>query len=76
MREIRNFAMHHFDNFFNRMVQFADKNPEYKIVIASSMGQEATKAEQLSTELYCKDLGKFLQVFGVSTEQWEIKPAM
>jgi hypothetical protein len=70
------YSMHHFDAFFNRLVQFADKNPEYKIVIASSMGQEATKAEQLSTELYCKDITKFLQTFGINEDQWEIKPAM
>ena len=70
------YAMQHFDSFFAQLIKFADKNPEYKIVISSSMGQEATKAEQLSTELYCKDLDKFLQTFGLNDTQWEIKPAM
>ncbi|MEM1136335.1 MAG: hypothetical protein AAGI07_10900 [Bacteroidota bacterium] len=70
------YAMEHFDAFFKRLIQFADRNPEYKIVIASSMGQEATKAEELSTELYCKALEKFLEVFGISENDWEIKPAM
>ncbi len=70
------YAMQHFDAFFAQLIKFADKNPEYKIAIASSMGQEATKAEQLSTELYCKNLDKFLKTFGLEETQWEIKPAM
>ena len=70
------YAMNHFNNFFSRLVQFANKNPEYKIVVSSSMGQEATKAEQLSTELYCKNLEKFLKSFNLNQDDWEVKPAM
>ncbi|WP_157638191.1 hypothetical protein [Flexithrix dorotheae] len=70
------FAFSKFEDFFENLVKFADQNPEYKIVVASSMGQEATKAEKLSTELYCKNMDKFTSFLGLQKNDWEQKIAM
>ena len=41
------------------LISFIHKNPEYKLIIASSMGQEATKAELIHHELF---LGNYEQL--------------
>ncbi len=70
------YAMHWFDAFFKRLKQFADNHPEYLLVVASSMGQEATKAEELKTELYGENFEKFVACTGLQASEWERKPAM
>ncbi|MCS6832178.1 MAG: hypothetical protein NZ521_01275 [Flammeovirgaceae bacterium] len=70
------FAMSKFDEFLGKMLSFVNKNPEYKLIVASSMGQGATEAEQVSTESYCKDFDKFVGFFGLNPTQWERKSAM
>jgi hypothetical protein len=71
-----NFAMSKFDEFLSTMVNFVNKNPEYKLMITSSMGQGATEAEQVNTESYCKDFDKFVSFFGLQAHEWERKSAM
>jgi hypothetical protein len=70
------YAMHTFDRFLARMVSFVKAHPEYTLLISSSMGQEATKAEQLSTELYAKDFNRFISYFQLAPGSCEIRPAM
>ena len=64
------------DEFFARLVKFADRNPEYQIWLTTSMGQAATVAEPLETQLYIKDLAKFMEVLGFDANQWSQRPAM
>lgn len=70
------YAMDWFDSFYSRLVAFADKNPEYIIVAASSMGQAATWGAQIDTQLYLRDLNTFMKTAGLSDAQWTKRPAM
>jgi hypothetical protein len=64
------------DEFFARLVRFADRNPEYQVWVATSMGQAATVAEPLETQLYITDLSKFMAALGFEPSQWSARPAM
>jgi len=70
------YAMQWFNHFFGKLKAFADRHPEYLLVVASSMGQEATKAEELKTELYAHGFEKFIAYLGLTDEDWERRPAM
>ncbi len=70
------YAMDWFNRFYERLVAFADRNPEYVIVTASSMGQAATWGGHVDTQLYLRDLDKFMQAAGLSSAQWSKRPAM
>lgn len=64
------------DEMFARLMKFADANPEYQIWLSTSMGQAATVAEPLETQLYITDLPKFMQAIGLERSQWSVRPAM
>ena len=70
------FTMSKADAFFARLVRFADANPDYQIWVATSMGQEATEAEPMETQLYMTDRDKFMSQLGLRPEDWEEIPAM
>ncbi len=71
------FAMDQTDQMLNRLGKFVDANPEYKLMITSSMGQEAVECEPWETQLYVKDLDKFFKYLGVTnSDDYEILPAM
>jgi len=64
------------DAMFARLTRFADRNPEYQIWVATSMGQAATSANAIETQLYIDDLNTFMSAVGMSVEQWTRQPAM
>ena len=70
------FAMLRVDEFFHHLTHFAQANPEYKVIVASSMGQKATNAELVKTRTSVKNMGKFLGRLGLQEDEWEIRPAM
>ncbi len=70
------FTMARFDGFLRRLVGFVDANPEYQLWIATSMGQEATTAEPVLTELQVRDLPRFMRAMGMPDDGWEERPAM
>ncbi|MEP2771238.1 MAG: hypothetical protein ABJH05_03750 [Fulvivirga sp.] len=70
------FAMHKLDAFLKDILLFIDQNPEYKLIIASSMGQESTTAMEQKSELLAKDLNKFLMSMGFKQNEYSILPAM
>ena len=70
------FVMKKFDAMFKALVKFVDRNPEYVLWISSSMGQEATIAKPLETQLYIKDRDKFMSQLGVEKSDWEARPSM
>lgn len=70
------FAMNKFDAFFARLVAFADRNPEYVVWVATSMGQEAIETSPLETQLYLTEAGKFTAALGLDPADWEPRPAM
>ncbi len=66
-----------FDSMLNRLLLFVDRNPEFDIWIASSMGQAATRADKpAESQLYIDNLPAFMSYFGVDEKQYIRKPAM
>ena len=70
------FAMSKFDRFFARLVNFVDRHPDYTLWITSSMGQAATTAKPLRSQLYLTNIAKFMQRLGIPAESWRQCPAM
>lgn len=70
------FAMSCFDRMLGVLVEFVEHNPEYVLWITSSMGQEATIAKPLRTQLYVKELGRFMACLGLEDTEWEKRPSM
>lgn len=68
--------MQKFDAFFARLVKFVETNREYVLWVTTSMGQEATEAKALETQLYLVDGKKFTAALGLAPEDWEVRPAM
>jgi len=70
------FAMGWTDRFVDRLARFADENPEYLVVVASSMGQCASSGKRVDTQLYLRNPERFLGKAGIQPDQWERRPAM
>jgi hypothetical protein len=70
------FTMSKFEGFFKRLVHFVNRNPDYALWVTTSMGQEATEAKAIETELAITDVGKFMKTLGVPPEDWSPRPAM
>ncbi len=59
------FCMDQLNRMVKSVVKFISKNPEYKLIIASSMGQAATKAEMVTHELFLDDYDKLGTTLGI-----------
>lgn len=70
------YALDKADAMIAKLLEFVDRNPDYALWITSSMGQEATQAKLLKTQVFIEDKEKFLSVLGVESGQWEERPAM
>lgn len=70
------FAMSKFDGMFGTLADFVDANPEYVLWVTSSMGQEATHARPLESELSMRDPERFMERLGLEKGDWESRPAM
>jgi len=70
------FAMEKFDEFFKELTTFVDANPDYKIIVASSMGQKGTIAELVDTRTCAKDVQRLMDRLGLKADEWEAHPAM
>ncbi len=70
------FAMRKFDDMLTQLLRFVDANPEYELWMATSMGQAATVAKMLDTQLYPTDLPLFMNAMGVANDEWEQRPSM
>ena len=70
------YAMGKFDDFLTDLISFQEVNPDYKLIIASSMGQKSTKAMEQKSELLAKDLNVFLEALGFVKDDYAILPAM
>jgi hypothetical protein len=69
-------TMSKFDQFLQRLVLFVDQHPEYVLWIATSMGQAATVAKEVETQLMLTDLPRFMRKMGLLDTEWERRPAM
>jgi hypothetical protein len=70
------FAMDKFDLILERLVNFVQSDPQYTLLVASSMGQGAIPAEKTFEFLTITDPGRFMALLGVPAEGWEERPAM
>lgn len=59
------YCMEQLNHMVKKIHDFIKKNPEYKLIIASSMGQEATEANLIYTELFLSDYQKLSNAIGV-----------
>ena len=61
------YVMGEADQMLADLVAFADRNSEYVVLVASSMGQAAVDEtnRQITTEVLLRDMDKFLQAIGV-----------
>jgi hypothetical protein len=70
------FAIEKLEVMLRKIVQFTEKNPEFRLVVASSMGQAAIAFKKTYEFLTITDVQKFMSLVGVSPEGFEISPAM
>ncbi|MEO5571090.1 MAG: hypothetical protein ABIT08_01085, partial [Bacteroidia bacterium] len=70
------FTMEMFSRFFKETVDFVNKNPEYKIIVASSMGQASTTAEQIDSQVYVEFPKVFMNKMGLNETDYTEVPSM
>jgi hypothetical protein len=70
------FAMSKFDIMLKKVINFINTHPEYRLLVASSMGQAAIPAVQTYQFLSISDIDRFMAALGVPKGGWELRPAM
>ena len=70
------FAIGKFEQSFTQLVRFVDNHPEYTLWIASSMGQSATTAWMVKTQLNLTHPKKLMSALGILDDAWCQTPAM
>lgn len=70
------FTMDKTDQMLKRLAAFVNKFPEYKLMITSSMGQNAIECEPIETQLYITNHNAFMAQFGLTEADFQVKPAM
>jgi hypothetical protein len=70
-------AMQQADSIVGRIRSFVDAHKDYQLWIASSMGQHATHAQPLETQVFLQRLPQFMAAVGLPPDHgWEQRPAM
>lgn len=69
-------AMDSVDDILGRLMTLTDANPEYVLVVASSLGQAAIPTEPVERFLTITELSRFLETMELSSSDWEYCPAM
>ncbi len=59
-----------------RLAAHVEATPGAQLWIASSMGQAATIAQKLETQLYATQPTRLLAALGLRESEWELRPAM
>jgi len=71
------FTMDHTDRMLKKLSNFIDKNEDYKLIITSSMGQEAIECEPTETQIVISDNHKFMNMLGINkASDYKVLPAM
>lgn len=69
-------SMKQSDKWLGRLMDFAGRNPEYRIIVATSMGQAAVNYRIVQHELMLKEPLKFMGQFGFDPSEWQEVQAM
>jgi hypothetical protein len=64
------------DDMLARLAKFIDAAGDGELWIASSMGQRATRADALETQVYLTQPTRFLRAMGLPDDAWQRRPAM
>lgn len=75
-RDEIDFSMSLADNFVARLMKFIERDPDYLLVVASSMGQGAADADPIRSQLYLRNVDQFASALGLERTAWSRKPAM
>jgi hypothetical protein len=70
------FSMQLADDFLRRLVRFVDSSDDYALIVSSSMGQAAYHSQPIKSQLYLRDVARFMSAAGVPDGAWERLPAM
>jgi len=70
------FALDKLDAGLARLVRFVDACGDARLVLTSSMGQAATRARSVRTQLYATDLSRLMAALGLHDDDWIQRPAM
>ena len=69
-------TMSKFDAMLGRLAAFLQRHADYQLWIATSMGQAATEASAVQTQVYLEDVEAFMRRLGFAGGDWEVRPAM
>lgn len=69
-------AMSMLDDMLGRIKDFIDAHPDYKLLIATSLGQAAVKAEETKGFVTVTDPNRLLSALGLADGEWKEKHAM
>lgn len=69
-------AMDTLDDLLAALKAFLDRHSDYRLVLASSMGQAAIEARHTYEFLTVTDLAQFMAGLGLRESEWQAKPAM
>ena len=64
------------ETFLERLITFVEKNKEYKIVMASSMGQAAQQSTTIERQVYIEDADLFMRTLGVESHEYQRRRVM
>lgn len=64
------------DDMLRRLDQFVHRHEGYRLWITTSMGQAATEAHVVQTQVYLSDVERFMSRLGFERSDWEGRPAM
>jgi hypothetical protein len=74
--EIR-FAMNVADHHLRELMRFVDNDPRYALVVTTSMGQgPVSPTEAIRTQLYFRDIRRFMCFLGFADDEWKQARAM
>jgi len=64
------------DGMLRRLAHFVRRHDGYQLWITTSMGQAATEARAVQTQVYLHDVARFMDRLGLGRGDWEVRPAM
>ena len=63
-------------DFLERLMKFTDVNRDYKIVLATSMGQGANNGKIMERQVYVKNAKRFMKSMGVEDHEYSERKVM
>jgi hypothetical protein len=70
------FAMDQTNALVERLLRFVDGHPDYLLMVVTSMGQAASRAESVSSCVSIDQMAQFLGYLGLQPADYEERPAM